>query len=302
MKEIVDVMGFRENRITPWTAGSVVFLFLLLHLWAYPIPNSFGGNDHPIVKTFKVNFLKAEDLVQTLQTVLSPSGKIVASKTQNMLVVMDYPQNVDSVWKVLQELDRPQKNIRVSIEFVEESELEKINIDVDWLFRDKLWQVGTFGSSNPADQFGPSVDAELLETGVYSLNRQFLLLQDGMEGRIFVGESIPFREVFSQFGYIVPATNYRDVGSSFLVKPTLLADDRINIVISPEFSYATGKEPETIVVNQAVTEVKVLNGHPLILAGNKESSDDFSTRFLNTLRKEKSARNVLMIVTATIQE
>jgi len=184
-----------------------------------------------VIKVFKINHILASELLPTLKTVLSSKGKIVISKTRNSVIVMDYQKNVDSVWTIIQELDQVPQNVKVSVEFVEESALKKLNLKVSWLFKQGLWQIGTFCSSDAKSKFGVSVDAELLESGVYSLNRQFLLLEDGTEGRIFVGRKIPFHEVFADDGIVIHTTQYRDLGSGFLVKPTILADNRINLSI-----------------------------------------------------------------------
>lgn len=133
----------------------------------------------------------------------------------------------------------------------------------------------------------------------------FLLIADGREGRISVGESVPNGQWFYVYslgrGLIVPGTVFRTVSTGFKVTPTILAHDRIRLRITPEISFFTDRERGEVAFVEASMEVVVADGQPVMVAGDRRQTESVLLQIFSGYEQATGLSDVVMMVTPKIQ-
>lgn len=131
----------------------------------------------------------------------------------------------------------------------------------------------------------------------------FLLIQDGGEGSITVADQAPEFAWLYQYAlgrnYITPAVVFRNVGTSFLVRPTILPNRRIRLRITPQLSYRSDQDGGTIELVEASTELVVPSGQPISIGGS-EGSAEVVRQFLLGYERVNRASQVSILLTAEI--
>ncbi len=131
----------------------------------------------------------------------------------------------------------------------------------------------------------------------------FLLIQDGGEGSIALADQVPEFAWLYQYvlgrNYIAPAVVFRNVGTSFLVRPTVLPNRRIRLRVTPQLSYRSDQDAGTIELVEATTEVVVPSGQPITIGGS-EGSAEVVRQFLLGYERVNRASQVTIVLTAEI--
>ena len=117
-----------------------------------------------------------------------------------------------------------------------------------------------------------------------STQKQFIVVSEGMEGKIFIGERVSYATYFQYFltkeGYLVgqPAGfTFQDVGTSLIVSARVLGD-QIEVTLTPEISYVTANDRRSIAVQKMSTSVRVPAGQTFEIGGNLSRSE-FESNF-----------------------
>ncbi|MFQ5883035.1 MAG: hypothetical protein ACE5I9_11310 [Candidatus Methylomirabilales bacterium] len=141
--------------------------------------------------------------------------------------------------------------------------------------------------------------------GTRSTSTFFLLVADGKEGRITVGESVPSVQWFYHYslshGYIVASTVFRTVSTGFRVIPTILSNDRIRLQIVPEISYFTDGGQGQIAFVESSLDVVVTNGQPVTVASNRHQTQSVLFHILGGYRERTGRSTIVMTITPQIQ-
>jgi len=174
-------------------------------------------------------------------------------------------------------------------------------MDVRWVFSDDNWSVGSVRSVG-GRAGGLSVTPLMAPEKFDSINTQELLLLENSEGEIFVGSQLPqsgyFIDYGARHGYIKETVNYKNVGASFSVIPRVLGDGRIELKIAPKLTRRGG---ENINLAAARTSIILDQNRLVIMAGNKEKSDSFGSRFLTSINSDREEAELVMTVKAAIE-
>ncbi|MEI8188526.1 MAG: hypothetical protein WCI75_02275 [candidate division NC10 bacterium] len=129
----------------------------------------------------------------------------------------------------------------------------------------------------------------------------FLFVQDGAEGRLTVVEQSPevvwFQQYARRFNYITAGVVFREVGTSFLVRPTLLPNKNIRLKITPQLSYRTGEGEGSIELVDASTEVVVQSGQPFAIGGS-DRDNEVVRQFLIGYERVNRTGQVSIVLTA----
>ena len=119
------------------------------------------------------------------------------------------------------------------------------------------------------------VFADQYQSQFQSSQVQTLVVSDGLEGRIFVGEHLPYVQWYYNYvkneGYWTGNIVFQDVGSSLIVRPRVVGN-RIEITLTPELSYQTGDSRGSIAVRKLSTTVLVSNGQTIEIAALAQQS------------------------------
>jgi len=134
----------------------------------------------------------------------------------------------------------------------------------------------------------------------------FTIVQDGGTASMFVASEVPltvvgwFRDYATGQGYAAQGTAWQRVGTTLLVRPTILPDGQIRIRLTPQVSYFSPQGDGSIEFNEAATEVVVPNGRAMRIGGATHGINLVTRRILG-YREQQSSSESSFILTATIQ-
>ncbi len=118
------------------------------------------------------------------------------------------------------------------------------------------------------------VSALASKGNVKVLSRPVVLAQNNQEARISVGAERPFIQVFrslpTEAAVRDQVVQYRDVGTSLTILPTINADGYVNLSVTQEVSVATAEEQfgaPIISTREASTQLFVRNGQTIVIGG-----------------------------------
>jgi type IV pilus secretin PilQ/predicted competence protein len=86
----------------------------------------------PITKVFALTNATAEDLVKSLQKVLSPQGTIEVDQRSNALIVTDSPSIINKLQSLIKELDKETPQVMIEAKIVETILGKTENLGIDW--------------------------------------------------------------------------------------------------------------------------------------------------------------------------
>lgn len=134
----------------------------------------------------------------------------------------------------------------------------------------------------------------------------FVLVQDGGQGTMMVGQDIPYPQVAYYYeyatgkGYVAQGVAWQNVGTGLAVRPTVLADGRIRVRLTPWLSYITPGGGGTVEFVDAATEVVVPSGRRVQIGGATSSLHSVTRQILGVQHQQSSAETGI-ILTATLQ-
>ncbi len=248
-------------------------------------------------EVFKLSYLKAEDAARSLVSVMTKeSGKIDIDQASNALVVTDTVRNVERVRRVVESLDKHQKEALIEARIVQLSLSEGQNSGVDWsawIPQQERYHVeltGDFelGSVNKIATIGTlsrdgyqAVIQALATMGTTkTLSKPSIAVINNQEARIHIGKTQPYVTTSQTVSATGPSTtaetvNFIDVGVKLNVTPMIHDDGYITMKIRPEVSTATefittGEQKNQIpIVNtsEVETTVRVKDGVTIVIGG-----------------------------------
>jgi general secretion pathway protein D len=152
--------------------------------------------------------------------------------------------------------------------------------------------VGSVKSTSPDDFLlritrggNVSVDIALsalaLRGDVRILSRPLVLAQNNLEARILVGSHVPFVQVFRSFPIDGASreqiVQYRDVGTSLSLIPTINPDGYVNLAVQQEVSSATSQVlfgAPVISTREATTHLFVKDAQTVVIGGLADRQQD----------------------------
>ena len=290
-------MKYLMFRNEPTTRAAISLLILCqLLLMVFP-----AYAQTTVVEVFEIHYSDAQELKESVGSVLSDKGKVTVNNPSNTLIVVDAPAYISRAKDLIELLDRRPKNIRIDVEFIEKEKLERLGVNVDWQVSGPGWTVGNV----PPGKDGVHITGEATTSTLDSKKKQFLLLMEGSEGRIFVGESVPFTEYYYSYGYrhgyVNKNVTFKDAGTSFIVTARTAGKGKMRVSLEPEVSYYD-KERETFSVKNASTVLVMDDPGSVVIANSEGGADSFSVNFLRGIDKEKSQSSFVMILSVKSEE
>ena len=134
----------------------------------------------------------------------------------------------------------------------------------------------------------------------------FTIVQDGGTASMLVASEVPvsmagwFRDYATGQGYAAQVTAWQRVGTTLVVKPTILADGQIRVRLIPQVSYFSPQGDGSIEFNEAATEVVVPNGRKMRIGGATRGINQVTRQILG-YREQQASSESSFILTATIQ-
>ncbi len=138
-----------------------------------------------------------------------------------------------------------------------------------------------------------------IESRSKSSQTQFIVVTEGLEGRIFVGEKLPYvsyyRDYMRQEGYLTGEVTFLDVGTSLIVTARVYGSE-IEVTLTPEISYETQDGRRSIAIRKMTTSVRVQDGQSVEIGGNVSTSD-----FDNNFYRSRSGQALQFVLTPKIR-
>lgn len=203
-----------------------------------------AGADGRVLEVIPLRHALVDDVVPILRDLVSPGGAVTDQRDQ--LIIRTTPQNLADLKTVLETLDRPVRQLRISVR-------QDVGRQFQWQedqlsARVRAGDVAA-GVGGPSSRPGPGVDVQIgdgdgrLGYRNYATrgseddaHAHFVTTVEGRPAFITTGQTVPLANrqlITSPYGVAaVDTIDYAHVGSGFYVTPRL-HDDRVNLAISP---------------------------------------------------------------------
>lgn len=254
-----------------------------------------------VVKTYPVYASQPDALVEALKDLLSPKAKVVFFKSGRQIIVTGPASDQELAAALFKDINVPSRNVRMDVIIRQEGATSDSEASLTGSGKVQMTKMGT---SYPVNQ-KPTLKNQ---SGAESDNAlQTLVVQNGAEGRIFVGADVPFADwliaMGQQWGYAEQNFKFRPVGSSLVVQPQITGGGGlITVTLTPELSCleeGSGKL-ERVRYTRVATQVTIADGATIDLGGVGKDKE-FYNKFLVGVARGGESRSVQIQLTAHIQ-
>jgi len=134
----------------------------------------------------------------------------------------------------------------------------------------------------------------------------FTLVQDGGESLLTVATQVPvhqvafYRDYATGAGYVAGGVAFRDVGTTLKVQAALLPGNQIRVRLTPRISYFVAGGAGAIEFTEAITDLVVPSGRPVVLGGSTSETHTVLRQILG-IGGEHGASETTVVLIATAQ-
>lgn len=265
-----------------------------------------AGSDTIQVIQFKPQYANAVNLKDSIQAVLTPSGKVAAVASENRLVVADLPAHLELARKIVEQLDVPRPQVRITALIYDVSLKDMEQLGINW---HQALKFDLDGSGEPRSLIGLDTVTQvapvpgdvngvltLMQLGRHiDLTAVVQALQQASDSRLVANPNvtvmenepatisivteIPYQQLTeTQQGGQIGTTAFREAGVKLEVTPQVALDGTIQMIVTPSFSrltgYTPGDQPQPVIDRrEATTTVRVANGQTFVIGGLRQRSD-----------------------------
>ena len=252
------------------------------------------------LNSYTVEFAQATVLAGILSKVATPTiGIVFADERTNTIIYRDTPLKLAELGKLLQELDKPTRQVYIKAAIAEVSITRDHEQGVQLFGERKLGKKkgNIIGGTNfsvlnalPIQLSFPDISAGLgvgiidydIEVAIALLSRNtdlnllsspYLITLDNQSAVIEVGDQIPYPKL-NEFG--VTSYEFKDATIRLSLRPHINNDSTITVYLEPQANFQQGFTPDNIPIiakRSAQTQVIVENGKTVVLGGLMRESD-----------------------------
>lgn len=263
-------------------------------------------------KIVRVSNAKADEMEKAVKELSSPRGKITVVPRTNSLIIVDGPEQISAIEKVIRQLDQETNQVLIEAKLVqvESNALQELGVN---------WQLNSGGgmglSTNPSGLGssssgilggGPFKGAQvtnntsvpggssaqtmafglmngnlgvaishLLQTGKAEvLATPQIMTLDNKEAVIKMGDQVPLLSRDISGNTVV---KYVDAGTELTVTPQITAPDRVLLNLKPKKNgYIQSGTNYIIKVQEAQTDVVVTDGETVVIGGLVERKEELA--------------------------
>jgi len=258
------------------------------------------------VLNYRPEYIDAKSLLEAIQSLISADGRAAIVEAENQVVVIDRPENLRMIEAMLQRLDIPKPQVRITalIYDIDLDDMESLGVDWSTVFKGRTNAEGvsqnvfglesaiaipaaagdptgvmTFQTLNGSFDLAAVVDAVrqmddsrlLADPNVVVVNREKAMIQ--------IVTEIPYQQLTqTSAGGDIGTTAFREAGVMLTVTPRIAADGTIEMDVVPSFSrltgYSEGPNPQPIIdKRETSTTVRVADGQVLVIGGLRQRVD-----------------------------
>ncbi len=265
------------------------------------------GPGRPLdVAYFRTQYIPARSAEEALQAVISKSGRVGILEREDRLLIVDFPENIEMAKKVLERIDHPRPQVRISALIYDISLQDIEQLGINWSDNIKSSGVNVDGDPNqslgidsvmsvpfPAAATGSTLTFMNLSRNI-DITAVVLALQGAKDSRLLADphvavieneeavfqsvSEIPYQQLTQTAqGGDIGTTAFKDAGISLKVRPKIAADGTIEMSVTPEFSRLTGFTPgdNQPVIDRRTTStvLRVANRQTVVIGGLRQRSD-----------------------------
>jgi len=214
--------------------------------------------------------------------------QIVPDQLTNTLLVRARANDWAIIEQAIQALDLRPLQVVIEVVIAEVQTNDELNLGVSFFASHVDNETGAFTEAVlPGDvpsgfslrffRLGSiNVDATLqalsLQGDVRILSRPIIQVQNNQEARILVGSQVPFVQVsqVSDLGNVNEVVQYRDVGTSLTILPTINDAGYVNLLLTQEVSSVTDEiqfDAPVISTREATTQILARSGQTVVIGG-----------------------------------
>ena len=293
-----------------------------------------------VIRQFDLDFASAKDVHAVVEKMISATGKsfFVESnpkdirKTGESIIIEDQPGVVERIGKFISQADKPPRQVLIEA-YVLEVDLEEdarhgVNFENIARIAGNDIRLGTIGVTPTATStFFAEIDAPDLKglidalkvsTDTKTLASPKLMVVNGQESLLQVGQQLGFRVIQQNGNTSLEDVKFLNVGVVLSVTPRISRDGRVLMHVKPEVSSGeintdTGlPEEET---SEVETSVLLSNGKGMVIGGliqEKDSIIESKVPWLGDLKgvgglfrrtaKEKSRSEIVFVLIPRVVE
>jgi len=248
----------------------------------------------------------AAELIPTLEPLLGPGETVTGMDSR--LIVRATPATLAQLERVINELDVARRNLRITVRHRTAGAAQEQAQSVSGEIRRDGSRVIISGDPRAGGagivvgREGPDgraqIHGERRTTTARENLDQTLVVMDGGQGVIRIGESIPVVQPFlALVGDRLPVavgTEFYDVTTGFVVAPRQHGDT-VQLAIAPRLSFRSSRGLQVIDVRELSTTVTLRRGEWLDLGGAVESANDLNRQIFATRRSARHEATRILV-------
>jgi len=235
---------------------------------------------------------------------MSDQGRYSIVASENRLVVVDYPEVIKLVERLVEQMDVPRPQVRITSRIYDVSMKDLERLGINWNQTHNARYVGDTpqtvvdlnsitnavvgGATNGAlslTNMSRYFDVEAVINALNTADDSRLLadpsvtVQNHDSARIRIVTEIPYQELTeTDAGGAIGTTSFREAGVTLEVTPTVADDQTVHMVLTPSFSrlagFTEGASPQPIIdQREATTSLRVPNRQTVVIGGLRQRSD-----------------------------
>ncbi|MBL7070040.1 MAG: type IV pilus secretin PilQ [Candidatus Omnitrophica bacterium] len=141
LNTIVTAYGYGYE----WLNNKVIMVSTLEKLAEQRLAQDAAAANEPLdTQTFRLNYSRSEDIMKSIETLVSPRGKITLESRTNTLIVRETKTNLIRIGEIIKSLDKMTPQVMIEAKIIETTLGDTENLGIDWTI-----EVALSGSARP---------------------------------------------------------------------------------------------------------------------------------------------------------
>lgn len=283
-----------------------------------------------VTQIIRLDNSRAQEIQTAVQPLASDDGVLNIDSRTNSLIVRDYPENIELIQQVIENLDITVPQIRIEAKLLEVDSDKLRELGLEWDLNVELdgnplviTQSTNLGATNAMQgQLAFASGTTSLDATISALETQgtanlvatpSISVLDNEQGRVFMGEQIPLRQLDVAGNVTI---QLQQVGTELIVTPHVVQGDRIILELQPKReSFRVDPSAGIIITTQeSQTTVEVRDGETAVIGGLKSETTTTADTGVPILmdipilgaafryrRSETQVRDLILFVTPRIE-
>ncbi len=239
-----------------------------------------------VSQTFLLNYVDAAKIAPLLKSQLSSLGAVKENKSENALVVTDIPGNMESLRRIIRNLDTKAQQVMIEARIVEVSHTNQLDLGVDWNVASAaganpnytvasspqpVGQVGslTIGSLQSGVDLNATLSAMETKGMVNTISNPRIATINKEEATLKASQSIPYITSVVSNGVVSQMVDYLELPIVLKVTPQVTKGNQVllnPLSLTVTTPVGTGNPPTTT-TRSASTQMLVHDGQTIAIGG-----------------------------------